>query len=92
MKASRRVSLAGFAVHSQPSVLWCTDIMLRDISTDGTWHIFIYEASQVWIVSATVNVAYGYAAIAVYDKSDVHIVGRLADTARRTAPGTPALL
>jgi len=31
----------------------------------------------VWIVRATVNLAYGYAAISAFDKSDVHIVDGL---------------
>jgi hypothetical protein len=84
VQASRSVTFSGFAVHSQPSVTSCigigggsSDIMLRDISTDGSWGIFIYEASQVWIVRAAVNLAYGYAAIAAFDNSDVHIVGGL---------------
>jgi hypothetical protein len=51
--------------------------MIREISADGSWGIFIYEASQVWIVRATVNLVYGYAAVAVFDKSDVHIVDGL---------------
>ena len=34
-------------------------------------------ASQAWIVRATVNLAYGYAAIAAFDKSDVHVVDGL---------------
>jgi hypothetical protein len=84
VKESRSVTFSGFAVHSQPSVTssigiggGSTDIMLREISTDGSWGIFIYEASQVWIVRATVNLVYGYAAVAVFDKSDVHIVDGL---------------
>jgi hypothetical protein len=44
----------------------------------------VYEASQVWLVNATVNITSGYAGIAAYDKSDVHIVngsiGRAADS------------
>jgi len=51
--------------------------MLSDISTEGSWGIFIYEASQVWIVRPTVNLVYGFAALAVFDKSDVHIVDGL---------------
>ena len=48
--------------------------MLRDITTDGSWGIVFYQASQGWIVRAMVNLVYGYAAIAAYDKSDIHIV------------------
>ena len=84
VKASRSVTLSGFAVQSQPSVTssigiggGSTDIMLRNLTTEGSWGIFIYEASQVWIVRARVNLVYGYAAVGVFDKSDVHIVDRL---------------
>ena len=61
VKESRSVIFSGFAVHSQPSVTssigiggGSTDITLRDISTDGSWGIFIYEASEVWIVRTMV--------------------------------------
>ena len=84
VKESRSVTFSGFAVHSQPSVTssigiggGSTDIMLRDITTEGSWGIFIYEASQVWIVRARVSLVYGYAAVGVFDKSDVHIVDGL---------------
>ena len=84
VKASRSVTFSKFAVRSQASVTSCigigggsTDIMLRDISTDGSWGIFIYEASQVWIVRATVNLAYGYAAISAFEETEVHIVDGL---------------
>jgi len=84
VKASRSVTLSEFAVHSQASVFSCigivggsTDIMLRDITTDGAWGIVMDEASQAWIVRATVNLAYGYAAIALFDQSDAHIVDGL---------------
>ena len=84
VQESRSVTFSGFAVHSQVSVTSCigigggsTDIMLRDITTDGAWGIFIYEASQAWIVRAMVNLVYGYAAISAFDKSDVHIVDGL---------------
>jgi hypothetical protein len=84
VKESRSVTFSGFAVHSQPSVSssigiggGSTDIMLRNITTEGSWGIFIYEASQVWIVRARVNLVYGYAAVSVFDKSDVHIVDGL---------------
>ena len=44
VKESRSVTFSGFAVRSQPSVFSCigigggsTDVMLRDITTDGAW-------------------------------------------------------
>ena len=84
VKASRGVTLSGFAVHSQPSVLssigiggGSTDTMVRDITTDGSYGITVYEASQAWIVGATVNLVYGYAAISAWDKSDIHMVDGL---------------
>jgi hypothetical protein len=84
VKASRNVTLSGFAVVSQPSVFSCigvsggsTDIMLRDIRTEGAWGIVMDEASQGWVVRANVNLVYGYAAISAFDKSDIHIVDGL---------------
>jgi hypothetical protein len=47
------------------------------VTTDGSWGIIVYEASQVWLVRATVNITSGYAAISAFDKSDVHIVDGL---------------
>jgi hypothetical protein len=87
IKASRNVTVSGLAVRSlsSPNVLLSSigigggsnQIRLQDVSTDGSWGIFIYEASQVWLVRATVNISSGYAAISAVDKSDVHIVDGL---------------
>jgi len=87
IKASRNVTVSGLAVRSQssPNILLSSigigggsnQIRLQDVSTDGSWGIFIYEASQVWLVRATVNISSGYAAISAVDKSDVHIVDGL---------------
>ena len=82
--ASRSVTLSGFAVHSLPSALsgiglgqGSADIVLRKVTTDGSWGIFVYQFSQVWLVQVTVNITSGYAAIAALDESDVHIVDGL---------------
>lgn len=84
VKASRSVTLSGFAVHSLPSALssigigkGSSDVLVQNVSTDGSWGIFVYEASQVWLVNVTVNITSGYAAIAAFDKSDVHIADGL---------------
>jgi hypothetical protein len=88
IKASRNVTVSGLAVRSLPSpsniFLLCigigggsNQVRLQDVSTDGSWGIFIYEASQVWLVRATVNISSGYAGISAVDKSDVHIVDGL---------------
>ena len=84
IKASRSVTVAGLAFHSLPSVLssigiggGSNKVLVRDVTTDGSWGIFVYEASQVWLVRATVNITFGYAAISAVDKSDVHIVDGL---------------
>ena len=88
IKASRNVTVSGLAVRSLPSpsnILLSSigigggsnQVRLQDVSTDGSWGIFIYEASQVWLVRATVNITSGYAAISAVDKSDVHIVDGL---------------
>lgn len=88
IKASRNVTVAGLAVRSQPSpsnILLSSigigggsnQVRLQDVTTDGSWGIFIYEASQVWLVRAKVNISSGYAGISAVDKSDVHIVDGL---------------
>jgi len=81
VKASRAVTFSGFAVHSRPSVLSAigigkgsTDVLVKQVTIDGSWGIFAYEASQVWLVQVNVNITSGYAAVSALDKSDVHIV------------------
>jgi len=84
VKASRGVTFSGFAVHSRPSVLSAigigkgsTDVLVKQVTIDGSWGIFAYEASQVWLVQVNVNITSGYAAVSALDKSDVHIVDGL---------------
>ena len=88
IKASRSVTVTGLAVRSLPSPAnallssigiggGSNQVRLQDVTTDGSWGIFVYEASQVWLVRATVNITSGYAAISALDKSDVHIVDGL---------------
>jgi len=85
IKASRNVAVTGLAVRSLPSPAntllssigiggGSNQVRLQDVTTDGSWGIFVYEASQVWLVRVTVNITSGYAAISALDKSDVHIV------------------
>jgi len=82
--ASRRVTLSGFIVQSLPSASSAigvergsTDILLEDITTDGSGGIWIDQASQVWLTRVNVNITSGYAAVWAFDKSDVHIVDGL---------------
>ena len=84
IRASRSVTVSGLAVHSLPSILsgigiggGSNDILLQSVSTDGSWGIAVYEASQVWLKKVTVNITVGYAAVSAFDKSDVHIVDSL---------------
>jgi hypothetical protein len=84
VKASRGVTLSGFAVHSRTSAFsvigigkGSTDILVSKVSTEGSWGIVAYEASQVWLVQVNVNITSGYAAVSAFDKSDVHIVDGL---------------
>jgi len=84
VRASRSVTLSGFSVHSLPSVFAgigiggdSTNVVVQNVSTEGSWGIVAYEASQIWLVNVTVTMTSGYAAIAVFDKSDVHIVDGL---------------
>jgi len=84
IKASRSVTVAGLAFRSLPSVLssigiggGSNEVLVRDVTTDGSWGIFVYEASQARLVRVTVNITSGFAAISAFDKSDVHIVDGL---------------
>jgi hypothetical protein len=84
VKASRSVTFLGFTVQSLPSAFSAigvgkgsTDVLLENVKTNGSWGIVIYEASQVWLVNVNVNITSGFAAVSVFDKSDVHIVGGL---------------
>ncbi|HYK38147.1 hypothetical protein, partial [Alloacidobacterium sp.] len=84
VKASRSITFSGFAVHSQPTVTssigiggGSTDVLLSDITADGSWGVWVYEASQVWLVRMKVNLTSGFAAVSAFDKSDVHIVNGL---------------
>jgi hypothetical protein len=84
VKASRSITLSGFAVRSHPSVFsgigiggGSNNVRLQDVTTDGSWGIVVYEASQVWLVRVNVNVSSGFAAVSAFDKSDVHIVDGL---------------
>jgi hypothetical protein len=81
---SRGVSISGISVHSLPSVSsgigvgkGSNQILLQDINLDGSWGVTVYEESQVWLVNLNVNVTSGFAAISVFDKSDVHIADGL---------------
>jgi len=78
------VSISGIAVHSLPSVSGgiaigkgSNQILLQNMSLDGSWGVTVYEESQVWLVNLNVNVTSGFAAISVFDKSDVHIADGL---------------
>jgi len=88
IKASRNVTVSGLAVRSLPSPAnallssigiggGSNQVRLQDVTTNGSWGIIAYEASQVWLVRVTVNITSGYAAITAFDKSDVHIVDGL---------------
>jgi hypothetical protein len=88
---SQAITVNGLAVNSLSTIFssigiggGSNNVRLQNVATDGSWGIVVYEASQVWLVNATVNITSGYAGIAAYDKSDVHIVngsiGRAADS------------
>ena len=88
IKASTNVTVSGLAVRTLPSLPnallssvgiggGSNQVRLQDVTTDGSWGIIAYEASQVWLVRVTVNITSGYAAITAFDKSDVHIVDGL---------------
>ena len=81
---SRAVSISGIALHSLASVSagigigkGSNQILLQNLNLDGSWGVIVYEESQVWLVNMNVNVTSGFAAISVFDKSDVHIADGL---------------
>lgn len=81
---SRGVSISGLAIHSLPSVSsgigigkGSNQILLQNINLDGSWGVIVYEESQAWLANLNVNVTSGFAAISVFDKSDVHIADGL---------------
>jgi len=74
IEASRSVTVAGLAFRSLPSVLssigiggGSNEVLVRDVTTDGSGGIFVYEASQVGLVRVTVNITSNYAAIWAVD-------------------------
>ena len=81
---SRGVSISGLALHSLASVgagigvgKGSNQILLQNLNLDGSWGVIVYEESQVWLVNLNVNITSGFAAISVFDKSDVHIADGL---------------
>ena len=79
--ASRSVTLSGFTVHSRPLAFSAvgisggsTDVLIKQVTTDGSWGIVTYQASQVTLVKVMVKMTSGWAAVSAFDKSDVHIV------------------
>ena len=86
IQASRGVTVSGLAVHSLPSIFsgigiggGSIDVRLQNVTTDGSWGVVVYEASQVWLVKVRVKITSGYAAVSAFDKSDVHIVNGLVE-------------
>lgn len=81
---SQGVSISGISVHSLPSVSsgigigkGSSQILLQNVNLDGSWGVTVYEESQAWLVNVNVNITSGFAAISVFDKSDVHMAGGL---------------
>jgi hypothetical protein len=86
IRASQSVTVSGFVVNSQPSIFsgigiggGSNDITLQNVTTNGSWGVVVYEASQVWLKNVTVDITSGFAAISAFDKSDVHIVNGLVE-------------
>ena len=81
---ARGLVVSGLTVNSLSSILsgigigkGSSQVQLQNMNITGSWGVFVYEESQVWLVHVNVTISSGYAAIAAYDKSDVHIVGGL---------------
>ena len=81
---SRGINIFGLSVSSLPSIFsgigigkGSSQVQLQNVNVTGSWGIVIYEESQVWLVQANVTISSGFAAVSVFDKSDVHIAGGL---------------
>lgn len=81
---SRGITVSGLTIQSLPTIFsgigigkGSNEVLVQNVNVNGSWGIVIYEESQVWLVRVNVTISSGYAAIAAYDKSDVHIVGGL---------------
>jgi len=81
---SRGINVLDLSVQSQPSLFsgigigkGSNEVLVQNVNVNGSWGIVIYEESQVWLKQVNVTISSGYAAIAAYDKSDVHISGGL---------------
>ena len=63
IKGSRGITVSGLAVRSLATSIFSSigigggshDVRLQHVTTDGSWGIVVYEASQVWLVKVTVN-------------------------------------
>jgi hypothetical protein len=82
--ASRSVTVDGFSVHSDGANAVAvrggsSDVRLRNISADGL--LIVIEGSQVSLAGITVRDPVTWAAVAVYDMSDVFLEDCLLETA-----------
>ena len=81
---SRGINVFGLTVQSLPSIFsgigigkGSNEVLLQNVTTNGSWGIVVYEESQVWLINVNVTISSGYAAVSAFDKSDVHIAGGL---------------
>ena len=84
VKGSHGLTITGLTLHSSASVFsvigvgrGSDDVLLRNVTTDGSWGVVIYDGSQVWLQRVNVNLAFGFAGVAVFDQSDVHMTDSL---------------
>lgn len=81
---SRGLNVLGLTVQSLPSIFsgigigkGSNEVLLQNVTTNGSWGIVVYEESQVWLLNVNVTISSGFAAVSAFDKSDVHIAGGL---------------
>ena len=81
---SRGINVLDLAVQSLPSIFsgigigkGSNEVLVQNVTVTGSWGIVINEESQVWLKQVNVTISSGFAAISVFDKSDVHIAGGL---------------
>lgn len=90
IQASRSVTVDGFTIHSGDSGGSAVgvrgnslDVRLRNLTIDGSWEIVVYEASQASLAKINIGMSSGYAAVSVYDVSDVHLEDAVLDNRTR---------
>ena len=82
ISGSRGINVFGLTVNSLPTIFsgigiskGSSQVLLKNVNVTGSWGVVVSEESQVWLTALHVTISSGYAAVSVFDKSDVHMAG-----------------